>query len=173
MLFVSSDFDRSLSIWKQLPGSSGATPDIVMRRFEQAPWDMVVVGNEVYLAGGNSVFGWNNIEQTINSGNFSFDINAKTIGNVAFQGVRGVAYNGTFFAVADAGSDTIYVWEGVPSTSDNALYSLSGLTNLGRIAMNETHLAIGCYPGGSGFKILELSTLASPCLLYTSDAADE
>ena len=54
MLFVSSDFDRSLSIWKQLPGSSAATPDIVMRRFDQAPWDMVVVGNEnetVYLAG--------------------------------------------------------------------------------------------------------------------------
>ena len=50
MLFVSSDFDRSLSIWKQLPGSSAATPDIVMRRFDQAPWDMVVVGNEVYLA---------------------------------------------------------------------------------------------------------------------------
>ena len=65
MLFVSSDFDRSLSIWKQLPGSSAATPDIVMRRFDQAPWDMVVVGNEVYLAGGNSVFGWKDIEQTI------------------------------------------------------------------------------------------------------------
>ncbi len=162
MLFVSSDFDRSLSIWKQLPGSSAATPDIVMRRFDQAPWDMVVVGNEVYLAGGNSVFGWNDIEQTINSGNFSFDINAKTIGNVTFQAVRGVAYNGTFFAVADAGSDTIYIWNGVPNSSDNPVYSLSGLTNLGRIAMNETNLAIGCYPGGSGFKVLELSTLASP-----------
>ena len=61
MLFVSSDFDRSLSIWKQLPGSSGAQPDIVMRRFDQAPWDMVVEGKEVYLAGGNSVFGWSDI----------------------------------------------------------------------------------------------------------------
>ena len=30
MLFVSSDFDRSLSIWKQIPGSSGAQPDIVL-----------------------------------------------------------------------------------------------------------------------------------------------
>ncbi|GIS38640.1 MAG: hypothetical protein Ct9H90mP10_10410 [Actinomycetota bacterium] len=70
------------------------------------------------------VFGWNDIEQTINSGNFSFDINAKTIGNVTFQGVRGVAYNGTFFAVADAGSDTIYIWNGVPNSSDNPVYSL-------------------------------------------------
>ena len=50
MLFVSSDFDRSLSIWKQLPGSSGAQPDIVMRRFDQAPWDMVVEGKEGLLS---------------------------------------------------------------------------------------------------------------------------
>ena len=28
--------------------------------------------------------------------------------------------------------------------------------------MNDTHLAIGCYPGGSSFKVLELSTLSSP-----------
>ena len=162
MLFVSSDFDRSLSIWKQLPGSSGAKPDIVMRRFDQAPWDLVVQGKEVYLAGGNSVFGWSDIEAAINSGNYSFDINEKSIGNATFQGVRGIAYNGTYFAVADAGSDTIYIWEGVPSKSDNPTYSLPNHANLGRIDMNDTHLAIGCYPGGSNFKVLELSSLSSP-----------
>ena len=162
MLFVSSDFDRSLSIWKQLPGSSGAQPDIVMRRFDQAPWDMVVEGKEVYLAGGNNVFGWSDIESAMDSGNFSFTLNAKSIGNITFQGVRGVAYNGTYFAVADAGADTIYIWDGVPGTSDNPAYSLPNLPNLGRIDMNNTHLAIGCYPGGSSFKVLELSTLSSP-----------
>ena len=162
MLFVSSDFDRSLSIWKQLPGSSGATPDIVMRRFDQPPWDLVVHGKEIYLAGGNSVFGWSDIENTINTGNYSFDLNEKSIGNITFQGVRGIAYNGSYFAVADAGSDTIYIWEGVPGKSDNPTYSLPNLTNLGRIDMNDTHLAIGCYPGGSSFKVLELSSLSAP-----------
>ena len=82
--------------------------------------------------------------------------------NVTFQGVRGLAYNGTYFAVADAGADTIYIWEGVPDSSDNPAYSLPNLTNLGRIDMNDTHLAIGCYPGGSSFKVIELSTLSSP-----------
>ena len=162
MLFVSSDFDRSLSIWKQLPGSSGATPDIVMRRFDQPPWDLVVHGKEIYLAGGNSVFGWSDIENTINTGNYSFDLNEKSIGNITFQGVRGIAYNGSYFAVADSGSDTIYIWEGVPEKSDNPTYSLPNLTNLGRIDMNVTHLAIGCYPGGSSFKVLELSSLSAP-----------
>ena len=162
MLFVSSDFDRSLSIWKQLPGSSGATPDIVMRRFDQPPWDLVVHGKEIYLAGGNSVFGWSDIENTINTGNYSFDLNEKSIGNITFQGVRGIAYNGSYFAVADSGSDTIYIWEGVPGKSDNPTYSLPNLTNLGRIDMNDTHLAIGCYPGGSSFKVLELSSLSAP-----------
>jgi len=162
MLFVSSDFDRSLSIWKNLPGESGSSPDIVMRRFDQAPWDMVVVGKEVYLAGGDRVFGWNDIESAINTGNYSFDLNSKTIGSVTFQGVRGIAYNGTLFAVADAGADTIYVWEGVPTQSQNPAYSLANLQNLGRIDMNTSHLAIGCYPGGSNFKILELSSLSSP-----------
>jgi hypothetical protein len=162
MLFVSSDFDRSLSIWKQLPGSSGATPDIVMRRFDQPPWDLVVHGKEIYLAGGNSVFGWSDIENTINTGNYSFDLNEKSIGNITFQGVRGIAYNGIYFAVADSGSDTIYIWEGVPGKSDNPSYSLPNLANLGRIDMNDTHLAIGCYPGGSSFKVLELSSLSAP-----------
>ena len=162
MLFVSSDFDRSLSIWKQLPGSSGATPDIVMRRFDQPPWDLVVHGKEIYLAGGNSVFGWSDIENTINTGNYSFDLNEKSIGNITFQGVRGIAYNGSYFAVADSGSDTIYIWEGVPGKSDNPTYSLPNLANLGRIDMNDTHLAIGCYPGGSSFKVLELSSLSAP-----------
>jgi hypothetical protein len=162
MLFVSSDFDRSLSIWKQLPGSSGATPDIVMRRFDQPPWDLVVHGKEIYLAGGNSVFGWSDIENTINTGNYSFDLNEKSIGNITFQGVRGIAYNGSYFAVADSGSDTIYIWEGVPGKSDNPTYSLPNLTNLGRIDMNDTHLAIGCYPGGSSFKVLALSSLSAP-----------
>ena len=78
-----------------------------MRRCDQAPWDMVVVGKEVYLVGGNSVFGWSDIESAMNSGNYSFTLNAKAIGNVTFQGVRGIAYNGTYFAVADAGADTI------------------------------------------------------------------
>jgi hypothetical protein len=162
MLFVSSDFDRSLSIWKQLPGSSGATPDIVMRRFDQPPWDLVVHGKEIYLAGGNSVFGWSDIENTISTGNYSFDLNEKSIGDITFQGVRGIAYNGSYFAVADAGSDTIYIWDGVPGKSDNPTYSLPNLTNLGRIDMNDTHLAIGCYPGGSSFKVLELSSLSAP-----------
>ena len=43
MLFVSSDFDRSLSVWKNLPGSSSAKPDIFYRRFENAPWDITVM----------------------------------------------------------------------------------------------------------------------------------
>jgi len=46
--------------------------------------------------------------------------------------------------------------------SDNPTYSLPNLPNLGRIDMNDTHLAIGCYPGGSSFKVLELSSLSAP-----------
>ena len=161
MLFVSSDFDRSLSIYKQLPGSSGATPDIVMRRFDQAPWDLVVEDKEVYLGGGNSVYGWTDIEATINSGNFSFNLNADRIGSVSFREVRGVAYNGTYFAVSDRGNNAVYIWEGVPSTSDEPAFTLSNLQNLGRIDMNDTHLAIGCYPEGSSLKVIALSDLAT------------
>ena len=112
---------------------------ILLRRFDQAPWDLVVEGKELYLVGGNSVFGWSDIEATINSGNYSFDLNAKSIGNVTFQNAIGIAYNGTYFAVADAGANTIYIWEGVLGTSDNPAYSLPNLTSLGRIDMNDTH----------------------------------
>ena len=161
MLFVSSDFDRSLSIWKQIPGNSGAQPDIVMRRFDQAPWDLVVHGNEVYLVGGNRVWGWKDIESTINSGNYSFDLNAQTIGNITLQEAKGIAYNGTYFAVADSAANAIYVWEGVPTSSDSPTYILQNLSRVARIDMDDTHLAIGCI-ADSGIKILELSNLSSP-----------
>ena len=138
-----------------------AKPDGCGGRCDQAPGDRGVQSKELYLAGGSGVFGWNDTEAAIKSGNYSFELTEDSIGNVTFQGVRGIAYNGTYFAVADAGSDTIYIWEGVPSKSDNPTYSLPNLANLGRIDMNDTHLAIGCYPGGSSFKVLDLASLSS------------
>ena len=60
MLFVSSDFDRSLSLWKNLPGISSAKPDIFYRRFENAPWDITVYENAVFLAGKGGIYGWKN-----------------------------------------------------------------------------------------------------------------
>ena len=39
IFIVTSGFDRSLSVWKKHPGSNGAKPDMVFRRFDDQPWD--------------------------------------------------------------------------------------------------------------------------------------
>ncbi|GAI48546.1 unnamed protein product, partial [marine sediment metagenome] len=49
-LFVSSDFDGKLYVWKSLPDESGAKPDYVFS-LPEAPWDNALYNNILALAG--------------------------------------------------------------------------------------------------------------------------
>ena len=144
MLFVSSDFDRSLSVWKNLPGSSSAKPDIFYRRFENAPWDITVYENAVFLAGKGGIYGWKNFD---GSGELP-EINSwESIGSINFQELFGIAYNGTYFAIAEGTGEKIYIWEGIPSQSDEPVLTLVNPVGVGRLDMNEEWLVVAAYPG--------------------------
>ena len=144
MLFVSSDFDRSLSVWKNLPGSSSAKPDIFYRRFENAPWDITVYENSVFLAGKRGIYGWNNFD---GSGELPDIHNWESIGSINFQELFGIAYNGTYFAIAEGTGEKIYIWEGIPSKSDEPVKTLINPVGVGRLDMNQEWLVVAAYPG--------------------------
>ena len=159
MLFVSSDFDRSLSVWKNLPGSSSAKPDLYYRRFENAPWDITVYGNSVFVAGKKGIYGWRNFDGT----GALPEIGWESIGSINFSGLQGIAYNGNYFAIAEGDGEKIYIWEGLPSESDEPVYTLTNPVGVGRLDMNEEWLVIAAYPGDRGatvnvIKLDELST---------------
>ena len=162
---VSSDFDKSLSVWKNLPGSSAAKPDLVFRKFEEAPWDLTFTNKSLFLAGGSKVYGWYDFKNTIDSENYSFDLNTSSIGSITFNSLRGVAYNGNYFALGETNTKNIYIWEGIPSTSDEPKYILQNPVGVGRIDMNDEWLVISAYPGaGSSVHVIKLSELDSGVL---------
>ena len=157
---VSSDFDSSLSVWKNLPGSSIAKPDLVLRQFEKGPWDNTFYNKSLFLAGGEMVYGWNNFQDAMNNDNYSLDLNTRTIGSVSFNSLKGIAYNGTYFALGEADTKKIYIWEGIPQVTDEPKYILDNPVKVGRMDMNDEWLVISSGSVGSSVHAIKLSELS-------------
>jgi len=158
-LFIASDFDRSLSVWNKIPGESGATPDLFYRRFENAPWDISVYQNTVLLAGQKGIYGWKNFDGTGELPEIEID---GAIGSVALQDLRGVAYNGKYFALASESAKKVWVWEGIPTENDDPVYTLDVPQGPGRLDANNEWLVISGYPADrfnvKAIKFTDLST---------------
>lgn len=120
-LFVSSDFDRRLYVWKQIPDQSGAYPDLVYTFNEEAPWDNALWGNTLILAGRDAVMVWKELplegqlpDKTFKGG----------IGGVAFKDLKGVALDDKYLYLSDFEANKIYVWKGIPEDDTQPLFSL-------------------------------------------------
>ena len=160
IFIVTSGFDRSLSVWKKHPGSNGAKPDMVFRRFDDQPWDNTFNNKALFIAGRNKVFGWYDFEKTIESGNYSFDINTSEIGSISLNSIKGIAYNGTYFAKGTS-EKKIYIWEGIPAITDEPKYTLSSPVGVGRMDMNNDWLVFSPSPSsGQSVHAIKLSELA-------------
>ncbi len=120
-LFVSSDFDRKLYIWKDLPDESGAKPDIVYT-LPEGPWDNALFDQTLVLVGQRTVYVWKKLPLAGELPDFIFN---NRIGNVNFQDIRGVALDDKYFYLADKNANKIYVWEGIPSQNSNPKFSLT------------------------------------------------
>jgi len=119
-LFVSSDFDRKLYIWKRLPNRSGIKPDIVCS-LPFDPWDSELFGNTYVLAGRRAVCVWRNLPRNGEPPDLSF---VGSIGNVVFQDLRGVALDNRYFYLADRDANKVYIWEGIPNQNANPKFSI-------------------------------------------------
>jgi hypothetical protein len=114
-LFVLSDFDGKLYVWRKLPDESGAHPDIVYTMpFPFPPVQSALWKNTLVLAGWTTVYVWTRLPLDGNLPDYTF---AGGIGSVKFQDLRGVAYDGRYFYLADRGAGKIYIWDGLPSAA--------------------------------------------------------
>ena len=158
-LFIASDFDRSLSVWNKIPGESGAIPDLFYRRFENAPWDIAVYENTVLLAGQKGIYGWKNFDGTGELPEIEID---GAIGSIALQDLRGVAYNGKYFALASESANKVWVWEGIPTENDDPVYTLDVPQGPGRLDANNEWLVISGYPADRfNVKAIKFTDLAT------------
>ncbi|MCD6094537.1 hypothetical protein J7J39_01375 [bacterium] len=114
-LFIASDFDRKLYVWKNLPDESGAYPDIVYE-LPMQPWDIALKKNILTLAGEKTVYIWKKLPL---NGNLP-DITIKDgIGDIKFEELRGVAIDENYFYLSDSKAGKIYVWKGIPNKKTN------------------------------------------------------
>ncbi len=134
-LFVSSDFDRKLFVWRTLPGESAVKPDAVVN-LPEGPWDNAVFGPRLALAGRRSVYLWNSLP--LNGERPDVTFNGR-IGDVQFLELTGVAMDARHFYLADRQANRIYVWDGVPGPGVSPKLALE-MPGPGRISSNGNFL---------------------------------
>ncbi len=119
-LFVSSDFDRKLYVWRNIPDSDGAKPDLVYS-FPDQVWQHAQHGDTLVAAGKRSLFVWRRLPVEGQPPDVTL---RDQIGNVRLQEVQGVAYDGRRLFVSDRMARRIYVWDGIPEPGANPTHSI-------------------------------------------------
>ena len=69
----------------------------------------------------------------------------------------GIAYNGSYFVVADETGNKIYVWNGIPSSSEEPIYTLNNPSTVGRIDMDNEWLVISGKGADDSVHVIKIS----------------
>lgn len=156
-LFVSSDFDRKLYVYNQLPDESGAKPDIIYY-LPEAPWDNELHNNTFALAGKSAVYIWKKLPTEIAKP----DIIKDKIGSLALSEIKGVAFDNRYFYISSEQDDKIYVFEGLPEKNASPKFTLS-VQKPGRLSSDGNYLVVtaNAAPGGGDIYIFKVSDLDS------------
>jgi hypothetical protein len=130
-------------VWKKIPATDGAKPDLVWTTQNQNDPNPLLAmdfqpdssdtgkldGKDIYAAAGEKTFVvWNGIPTSTTDVPI---LNVKDkIGNVTFNGALRVAVDDTYFYVLDGQAKKIYVWKGLPADkSDDPDFSISAEVN--------------------------------------------
>ena len=157
-LFVSSDFDRKLYVWRHLPDESGAYPDIVYSLPEGA-WDNCLFNETLILAGSRTVYIWHELPL---NGELPDQTLTERIGSAELQDLRGVAFDGKYFYLSDKSAGKVYIWEGIPTNDTEPKYTLS-VQQPTRLSSDGVYLAIAATEAAFGerVKLFRISDLPS------------
>lgn len=152
-LVATSDYDRRMHVWTTFPGQNSAKANYVYLTGFPA-WDNSFANNTLVIAGQRSIAIWRNFV----AGALPDEIISETIGAVEMSDIRGVAFDGTYLALADR--ESVSVFEGIPATGQQPLrqYSIRGP---GRLDMRNGILAIAPREGADIY-LVDVATTNSP-----------
>jgi len=155
-LFISSDFDGKLSVWKSLPDEDGAKPDFIYD-LGMGPWDNVLFKNNLILAGKDKVYIWNSLPLNGELPDVKLERN---IGSVTFNEIRGVTMDDKYFYLAD--TNKIHIWEGIPEKNTNPKFSIDAL-GATRLSSDGKYLAVAATdaPNEERIKFYKIDSLSS------------
>ncbi|MSU62755.1 MAG: hypothetical protein EXS31_10225 [Pedosphaera sp.] len=152
-LFVTSDFDRKMFVWKTLPDESAAKPDLVMH-LPEGPWDNELHGSTLALAGRSSVSIWKKLPL---NGEQPDIVLRRRIGSVELGELTGVAFDDKYFYLSDRRSESIYVWEGIPTRDSEPKFTLA-MRSPGRLTSDGKYLCAAPFEG-NGIQMWRVSEL--------------
>lgn len=165
-LWVSSDFDRRMYVWKDIPDDSGAAPDYVYR-LPESMWDSEVSGDRLALAGRKTVYLWNTLPRAGETPDVTI---TDQIGSAGFTRLWGVAMGGGYFALSDD-AGKVWIWNGVPSPTQEPVATLT-IDRARRLQGDSTHLVVTrTEPGGIFvYRWADVGPGMQPVLTLTSDS---
>jgi DNA-binding beta-propeller fold protein YncE len=143
-LFVSSDFNRKMFVWRNLPNESAAKPDLVFHLTE-SPWDNELHGSTLALAGKSTVCIWKKLPL---NGEQPDVVLSRRIGSVELGELTGVAFDNKYFYLSDRRSESIYVWEGIPDRDSEPKFTLS-MRSPGRLTSDGNYLCAAPFEGST------------------------
>ena len=141
---INSDFDRKVYVWKKIPATDGAKPDLVWSTQNQSASNplqamdfqpdssaatIAADGKPLYaIAGERSFVVWRGIP-TSKTDVPALNVKDK-IGNVTFGGFLRVAADNRYFYILDGERKIIHVWNGIPADkNDSPDFSISAEVN--------------------------------------------
>jgi DNA-binding beta-propeller fold protein YncE len=143
-LFVSSDFDRKMFVWRSLPNESAAKPDHVFH-LPTGSWDNALHGSTLALAGKQTVYVWKKLP--LNGEPPDVELRGR-IGGVELREITGVALDDRYFYLSDHQAGAIYVWESTPASDSEPKFTVSA-ERPGRLSSDGTWLAAAPFEGQS------------------------
>jgi hypothetical protein len=154
-LYVNSDYDRTLLVWRTLPTTDGQKPDVTYN-LSFPPWASGRIGDGLALAGQSTVAIWQNPPD----GQPADITLERTIGGLALDDLRGVGWDGTYFFLASYSRGHVYAWRGVPTASSPPVADLT-IDQPGRLSSDGRYLAVSHGGIGGGVRMFDIARLTS------------
>ncbi len=146
-LFVISDFDRKLYVWKSLPNQSNAYPDYVY----SMPGNVggITLWKDTLVVGGDNIFVWKKLP--LNGEKPDVMINAASLKHTG-----NVALDDKYFYLADS-SGKVYVWNGLPAALTNPALTLNVGTPITRLKSDGNYLTVVSEKTVKVYKVADLN----------------
>ncbi len=141
-LYVSSDFDRTLHVWRDRPDESGAHPDWVYH-LPIGAWDNVIWRDQLILAGGHGLLAWSKLPR---DGERPDVLVSSPIGGLPLRQIRGVTRDDDHVYLADYETGTVYVFDDLPTDGRPPRLTLTPGGRPSRLASDGAYLAV-CVEG--------------------------
>lgn len=140
-LVAVSNFDWTLSVWKNIPNSNAVKADVVYT-FDPiaAPVDVTLYKQKIVMATKNVLYIWNSVPTKGQKWNKAV---AGVIGTVNMKEIDGIAVDDKYFYISEAQTNCIYIYNQVPGRTTKPVATIKGAH--GSLASNGKLLTV-CVP---------------------------